>query len=43
MHDKHNSKYMLVAEAALGLASVMVCAIVLKRLMAKKMILQIID
>jgi len=43
MHDKHNSKYMLVAEAALGLASVMVCAIVLKRLMAKKMILQIIN
>jgi PAT family beta-lactamase induction signal transducer AmpG len=43
IHDKHNSKCMLVAEALLGLASVIVCIIVLKQLMAKKMILQTID
>jgi PAT family beta-lactamase induction signal transducer AmpG len=43
IHDKHNSKYMLVAEALLGLASVTISIIVLKRLMIKKMILQTID
>jgi PAT family beta-lactamase induction signal transducer AmpG len=43
IHDKHNSKYMLMVEAVLGLTSVLICTIALKRLMAKKMILQTID
>jgi len=43
IHDKHNSKYMLMAEAALGLLSVLVCIIVLNQMKAKKMLLQTID
>jgi PAT family beta-lactamase induction signal transducer AmpG len=43
IHDKHNSKYMLIAEAVLGLVSVIICAFVLTQLKAKKLLLQTID
>jgi PAT family beta-lactamase induction signal transducer AmpG len=43
MHDKHNAKYMLVAEAALGLASVIICAIALTQMKRKNLLLQTID
>jgi MFS transporter, PAT family, beta-lactamase induction signal transducer AmpG len=42
-HDRHNSKYMLVAEAAVCVFFVVVCILALSLLRAKKMLLQTID
>jgi PAT family beta-lactamase induction signal transducer AmpG len=42
-HDVHNSKYMLIAEAVVGVGFVIICVIVLKRMMYKKLIPEIID
>ena len=43
VHDKYNSKYMLLAEAAIGILFIIICAIVLQRMFAKKQILASID
>ena len=42
-HDLHNSKYMLVAEALIGLIFISICILVLTRMNAKKLILQTIN
>jgi MFS transporter, PAT family, beta-lactamase induction signal transducer AmpG len=42
-HDRFNSKYMLTAEALLGIAAVIISTIVLRRLMYKKLIPKTID
>jgi len=42
-HDKHNSKYMLVAEAVVGVVFVLICVITLKQMRNKKLLLQTID
>lgn len=43
VHDKYNSKYMLLVEAAIGILFIIICAIVLQRMFAKKQILASID
>ena len=42
-HDKHNSKYMLVAEAVVGIIFVFICTVVLRQMRAKKLIPETID
>ena len=42
-HDLHDSKFMLVAEALLGIAFVLICIGVLRTMMKKKLIPKIID
>jgi MFS family permease len=42
-HDTYNSKYMLLAEAALGITFVVISIIVLNQMRAKKLLLQRID
>ena len=42
-HDKHSSKYMLVAEALVGLVFILICIIVLNRMNSKKLVLKTID
>jgi MFS transporter, PAT family, beta-lactamase induction signal transducer AmpG len=37
-HDKHNSKFMLVAEAALGMLFILICVVTLRQLKARKML-----
>jgi hypothetical protein len=39
-HDKYNSKYMLVSEAVVGMFFVIICILVLRRMRAKKLLLQ---
>jgi len=42
-HDQHSSKYMLAAEAVLGIAFVLISVVVLQRMKSKKLLLQTID
>jgi MFS transporter, PAT family, beta-lactamase induction signal transducer AmpG len=42
-HDHYNSKYMLLAEAAVGILFVVICVIVLNRMIAKKLIPKTVD
>ena len=42
-HDQHSSKYMLIAEGAIGILFVALCIISLKRMQAKKLLLHAID
>ncbi len=42
-HDLHSSKYMLVAEATLGITFVVICIVILNQMRAKKLLLQITD
>ncbi|UAY52484.1 MFS transporter [Ferruginibacter albus] len=43
IHDKHSSKYMLVAEAVVGILFVLISAVVLKRMMMKKLVPEIVE
>lgn len=42
-HDKYNSKYMLVTDAALGILCILISMVVLRHLQGKKLVLQTID
>jgi MFS transporter, PAT family, beta-lactamase induction signal transducer AmpG len=42
-HDKFSSRYMLVAESAVAILSILVCIAVLKRMNAKNLVLKTID
>jgi MFS family permease len=42
-HDKHNSKFMLIAEAAVGILFVVICILVLQQLSKKKMLAHVVE
>ena len=42
-HDKYNSKIMLLAEAAIGLGFILICAFVIKRMKGKNLLLRPVD
>ena len=42
-HDKHNSKFMLLTEAALGIMFIIICVIVLNRMKDKKLLVRVVD
>jgi predicted MFS family arabinose efflux permease len=43
IHDRHNSKYMLVAEAVIGVLFIFICAVTIKQLFQRKLIPVTID
>jgi hypothetical protein len=43
MHDKYNSRYMLSAEAIVGILFVIIFFLILKRMRKKKLIPAVID
>ncbi len=42
-HDRHNSKYMLVAEAVVGILFIFICMAVLQQMKKRNLVLQAID